>query len=364
MKFIKAIFVFFYAICGILYYLAALGSSIEDNILQKGNAASPKLTKSPTESVTSPAPKREIPPPKEPAQTQQRTETSPAPGASQSPRQPTVAKSPPIDPTIPSSGTEVLSFNTAKPLADQGDARAQAITSIYYAIGYKTDKDTAKATEYALLSAKQRNPLGIYRVAAMMENGDGFEKNPDEAKRLKELAFEGLNSMSGDPYAMTALGVMLFRGEGGLRQDREMAVKLYKKAADLGYAPAQYNYSVALALGQGAEVDMQESNRYWQMAYDQDYPPALKNPPEALLKPSTASSRQANELPDISRHSRPNSSQISIPSQDYIPRGSDVGHRPGFVRSPYKIDEIVDCNGLPSGTEVKCPGTGKIFLVP
>jgi TPR repeat protein len=176
--------------------------------------------------------------------------------------------------------TEVLGFDQALQLAGRGDARAQAIVSIYYGIGYKTQKDTAKAAEYAMLSAKQRNPLGIYRVAAMMENGDGFEKDVPQAKKLKELAFEGLNSMSGDPYALTALGIMLFRGEGGLNQNRELAVVLYRKAADMGYAPAQYNYSAALALGQGIPKSEQESLKWWRRAYDQDYPPAMSGPPK------------------------------------------------------------------------------------
>ena len=134
--------------------------------------------------------------------------------------------------------TEVLGFNQALQLADGGEARAQAIVSIYYGVGYKTEKDTAKAADYAMRSAKQRNGLGIYRVAAMMENGDGFQKDVDQAKKLKEMAFDGLNAMGGDPYALTALGIMLFRGEGGLQQNREKAVELYKAAARTGYAPA------------------------------------------------------------------------------------------------------------------------------
>lgn len=39
--------------------------------------------------------------------------------------------------------------------------------------------------------------------------------------------------------------------------------------------------------------------------------------------------------------------------------------KPGFVISPYAIyEEPIDVTGLPSGSEVKCPYTGRIFIVP
>jgi len=44
--------------------------------------------------------------------------------------------------------------------------------------------------------------------------------------------------MIGDPYAITALVIMCFRGEG-VQKNLAQAAKLYKKAADMGYAPAQ-----------------------------------------------------------------------------------------------------------------------------
>ena len=46
-------------------------------------------------------------------------------------------------------------------------------------------------------------------------------------------------------------------------------------------------------------------------------------------------------------------------------RGIPVSGKPGFVRSPYASDQgYIDVRGFPPGTEVKCPYSGKIFLVP
>jgi hypothetical protein len=48
-----------------------------------------------------------------------------------------------------------------------------------------------------------------------------------------------------------------------------------------------------------------------------------------------------------------------------IPYGAAIAGRPGFVNSPFaQKHQLVDVTGLPTGMEVKCPYTGKLFRVP
>lgn len=48
-----------------------------------------------------------------------------------------------------------------------------------------------------------------------------------------------------------------------------------------------------------------------------------------------------------------------------IPFGTAITGRPGFVNSPFAAKhQLVDVTGLPTGMEVKCPYTGKLFRVP
>lgn len=48
-----------------------------------------------------------------------------------------------------------------------------------------------------------------------------------------------------------------------------------------------------------------------------------------------------------------------------VPFGTTIPWRPGFVNSPFAAkNQLVDVTGLPVGMEVKCPYTGKLFMVP
>ena len=157
----------------------------------------------------------------------------------------------------------VLEFNDALAKADAGDAYAQGVVSIYCTMGYKVPKDTTKGLAYAMKSAAQKNPLGIYQVGALRELGSGMKKDKAQAHKLMSAAFDGLNTLSGDPYALYDLGCMAIEGVG-VDQNPKEAARLFKASADLGYAPAQKVYALLLEKGVGVPQDPEQSAKYKQ----------------------------------------------------------------------------------------------------
>ena len=174
------------------------------------------------------------------------------------------------------ASAEVLSFAQAKKRADQGDAFAQAVVAMHYQIGWETEKNIEQAVKYATASAKARHAMGFFRVGAMIRNGEGFAKNKKKGLELQAASYNALKEAK-DPYSITATAMMIFQGKVvgqyvSENERRRIAAALYKRAADMGYAPAQFNYAICAQEGHGMAKNEEVRKAFIAKAAEQDYP--------------------------------------------------------------------------------------------
>jgi TPR repeat protein len=121
-------------------------------------------------------------------------------------------------------GHYATALRLARPLAAEGDARAQSTLGLLY-----------------------------YR-------GNGVPQDPDEALKWFRRAAD-----QDDAIAQFHLGVMFSKGEG-VPQDNAEAANWFRRAADLGDAPAQYNLGLFYAKGVAGEPDNVSAHMWFNLA--------------------------------------------------------------------------------------------------
>ena len=171
---------------------------------------------------------------------------------------------------------KVLSFEEASRRADAGDAYAQAVVSVYYKVGYKVPIDFSLSAKYAMKSAAQNNPLGIYQLGGLRTQGKGMEKNPQQGLALQKKALEGIKAMPEDPYAMT------FLGQFEAKTNPAGAFKLYQRAAGMGYPVAVGLLSSCYHHGNGTAKNPEMAAKTLKMAADMGL--GLAKQAEALIE--------------------------------------------------------------------------------
>ena len=131
-------------------------------------------------------------------------------------------------------------------------------------------------------------PESNFRLATQYWNGEGVEKNEVEAVRLYRLAAE-----AGYAPAQTSLGFAYDMGRGGVPESDEDALKWYRLAADQGYAHGQYLLGTMYQNGQAVAKDLNEAARWFRLAIAQGNESAKK----ALERLQAASAAPAPAAP-------------------------------------------------------------------
>lgn len=124
-----------------------------------------------------------------------------------------------------SRGDYLTALRVVRPLAGQGNARAQSL------------------------------------LGTMYENGEGVAQDLAEAVKWLRKAAEG-----GEVTAQDYLGVLYATGDSGLEQDYSEAAKWYREAADKGNPHAQNSLGSMYAQGMGVPQDNVQAYVWYNLA--------------------------------------------------------------------------------------------------
>jgi TPR repeat protein len=122
-------------------------------------------------------------------------------------------------------GKYKTALRRARPLAEQGDARAETLMGLMYANGRGVPRDDREAMKWFRSAAKQSDAVAELQIGVMYYNGRTVPQDYSEAARWYQLAAE-----RGNPEAQYNLGIMYATGVG-MPQDNILAHMWFNLAA-------------------------------------------------------------------------------------------------------------------------------------
>jgi TPR repeat protein len=146
-----------------------------------------------------------------------------------------------------------------RPLAEQGDARAQSYLGSMYE-SQDVSPDYAEALKWYRLAADRGNAKGEAGLGFMYAAGQGLPQDYSEALKWFRKA-----APAGNADAQFYLGWAYGKGKG-VQQDDATAAQWYRLAADQGDARAQCQLGDAYEFGVGVPNDDAEAVKWYRLA--------------------------------------------------------------------------------------------------
>ena len=145
-----------------------------------------------------------------------------------------------------------------RPLAEQGDARAQYNLGVLYRKGRGVPQDDVQARQWYEKAAAQGQAKAQYNLGTLYLNGGGVPKDYQQALRWFRMAAD-----QGEALAQTKIGIMYDDGQG-VPHDFVQAHKWYNLAATNGDKPAaELRDALAKQMTPAQIVEAQQLAREW-----------------------------------------------------------------------------------------------------
>ncbi|MBM3652331.1 MAG: sel1 repeat family protein [Alphaproteobacteria bacterium] len=178
-------------------------------------------------------------------------------------------------------------FKQLKPLAEKGDARAQADLGAMYFAGKGVAANPKEALKWLRLAADHGNAPAQFNLGTMYLEGQVVMRDYKESMKWNLLAAD-----QGLAAAQVNIASMYYDGVG-VAQDYKEAAKWLRLAAEQGDADAQLNLGNMYVAGQGVERDLLRGYMWTQLATETL---SMGDNEKKSLRPMSAKSLSAEEL--------------------------------------------------------------------
>jgi uncharacterized protein len=232
--------------------------------------------------------------------------------------------------------------------AEQENPDAQSELGHMYETARGIAWDDSQAVQWYRKSAQQGNPIGQFRLGGMYARGRGVSMNATRA-----VAWYREAARHGYAVAQNALGYMYAQGRGVIKDDAQ-ALEWYQKAAAQGNADAEANLGNVYAQGRGVTKDEAEAALWYRKAAEQGNTKAA-----ILLSSLDTRSGEAGLAPDTAppistvKH---DTNAISTIAPEY-PLNAIQGRVTGRVVARMLIDE----NGSVIGVQIDLATPPRVF---
>jgi hypothetical protein len=113
----------------------------------------------------------------------------------------------------------------------------------------------------------QQAVIGLAQTLGLARgNSDSAYAAYQEGRYATALRLARPLAAEGDARAQSVLGLLYYRGQGGVPQDKSEAAKWFRHAADQGDAQAQYNLGLYYAKGEAGEPDHVNAHIWFNLA--------------------------------------------------------------------------------------------------
>ncbi len=148
-----------------------------------------------------------------------------------------------------------------KPLASNGNPRAQVMLGRCYENGLGVTQDMAVAAQWFQLAAEQNDPEAQLLLAYCYEVGAGVPKDPQQVMNLMTRAAE-----SGNPEAQFNLALNYSQGLYGAPKDEQKSFHWASLSAKQGYGQAERFLGACYEFGFGVNADQALSQEWYAKA--------------------------------------------------------------------------------------------------